>query len=344
MSELESNSKLFKKIISIIRESRKRVAIAVNSEITLMYWHIGKTIQTEVLNNQKPEYGKAVVASLSHQLTQSLGKGWSKQTLWNCLHIVEIFPEEQKISTLCRELTWSHIKILSFIKDKTKRQFYIQLTKNENWSVRKLNERVDSMLFERTAISKKPEKLIEEELSKINEEGLSSPDLVFRDPYLLNFLGLKDTYSEYDLESAIINEIQSFLSEMGTEFSFVARQKRITIDNEDHKIDLLFFHRGLKRLIVIDLKLGRFKAAYKGQMELYLKWIDKHDKKHGEESPIGLILCAEKKSEQIELLELDKSNIRVAEYITKVLPKEVLVEKLHLAIDKAKNQISKKEN
>lgn len=344
MSDLPSNSQLFEKIISIIRESKSRVAITVNSEITLMYWNIGQSIQNDILNNQKPEYGKAVIESLAKQLTNSLGKGWSKQTLWNCLHIVEIFPNEQKISTLCRELTWSHIKILSFIQDKIKRQFYIELSKNENWSVRKLNERIDSMLFERTAISQKPDKLIEEELSKIDKEGLSSQDLVFRDPYLLDFLGLKDTYSEHDLESAIINEIQSFLSEMGTEFSFVARQKRISIDNENHKIDLLFFHRGLKRLIAIDLKLGKFKAANKGKMELYLKWMDKHDKKAGEKSPIGLILCAEKKSEQIELLELDNSNIRVADYITKELPKKVLAKKLHLAVEIAKNRIHKKEN
>lgn len=188
------------------------------------------------------------------------------------------------------------------------------------------------MLFERTALSKKPEVLIKQELSILESEGSVTQDLVFRDPYVLNFLGLNDTFSENDLETAILNQLQQFLTELGTDFAFIARQKRIVIDNEDHKIDLLFYHRGLKRLIAIDLKLDRFKASYKGQMELYLSWLDKHERRAGEENPIGLILCSQKQEEQIELLELNKGRIRVAEYLTQLPPKELLADKLHSAI------------
>jgi len=199
------------------------------------------------------------------------------------------------------------------------------------------------MLFERTALSKKPEELIRQELALLQSEGSVTPDLVFRDPYILSFLGLKDTYSESDLESAILNQLQQFIIELGTDFAFIARQKRITIDKEDHsRIDLLFFHRGLRRLVAIDLKLDRFKAAYKGQMELYLKWLNKYERKTGEETPIGLILCSQKQQEQIELLELNKGQIRVSEYLTQLPPKEILAEKLHRAIEIARENETKK--
>lgn len=197
------------------------------------------------------------------------------------------------------------------------------------------------MLFERSALSRKPEELLRQELSTLQSGGAVTPDLVFRDPYVLDFLGLSDTYSERDLESAILTQLQQFIIELGSDFAFLARQKRILIDNEDFKIDLLFYHRGLRRLVAIDLKLGRFKATYKGQMELYLKWLDKHERKEGEESPIGLILCAEKSQEQIELLELDKGHIRVSEYLTQLPPKEVFASRLHKAIELA--QVKKRE-
>ena len=197
-------------------------------------------------------------------------------------------------------------------------------------------ERIGSMLFERTALSKKPSDLIMKELNVLKSEGTVTTDLVFRDPYVLDFLGLKDTYSENDLESAILRQLQQFIIELGTDFAFIARQKVITIDQEDFRIDLLFYHRGLRRLVAIDLKLDKFKAAYKGQMELYLKWLDKHELKNGEESPLGLILCSQKQQEQIELLELNRGQIRVSEYLTQLPPKELLAEKLHYAIQIAK--------
>ena len=189
------------------------------------------------------------------------------------------------------------------------------------------------MLYERTALSKKPEKLARMELSKLREEDKLTPDLVFRDPYFLDFLGLKGTYQEKDIETAILRELELFILELGYGFTFIERQKRITIDSEDYYIDLLFYHRNLRRLIAIELKLGKFKAAYKSQMELYLRWLDKYERKRYEESPLGLILCAGKSDEQIELLELGKSGIRVAQYLTELPPREILEKKLRQAIN-----------
>jgi predicted nuclease of restriction endonuclease-like (RecB) superfamily len=217
------------------------------------------------------------------------------------------------------------------------------MTHIENWGVRQLRERINSMLFQRTAISKKPKALIKQELKKnISNKVVTNTELVFKDPYLLDFLGLKDAYSEKDLESCILTSLQKFIIELGSDFAFVARQKRIIIDSEDFRIDLLFYHRGLKRLIAIDLKLGKFKASYKGQMELYLRWLEKHEVREGENAPIGLILCAEKSEEHIELLQLEKSNIKVAEYLTALPPKKLLEKKLHQAVITAQKQFNLK--
>jgi len=166
-----------------------------------------------------------------------------------------------------------------------------------------------------------------------------TPDLVFRDPYFLDFLGLKDRYLEKDLEDAILREMEQFLLELGVGFSFVARQKRISVDSDDYYLDLLFFHRGLRRLVAIELKIGDFRPAYKGQMELYLRWLEKNEMKPGEDTPIGLILCAGKKRETVELLELEKSGIRVAEYLTELPSKDVLKARLHRVIQAARDRL-----
>lgn len=334
---------LFGPVASLIQESRQRMAIAVNAELTMLYWNIGKHIKIHVLQNQKAGYGEKIIAKLSQQLTASFGKGWSKQQLWNCLYIVETFPDDKIICTLCRELTWSHLRIIIYIDDELKREFYIEMCKMEHWSVRQLSERVDSMLFERTAISKKPEETIRQDLKHLRDEQKLAPELVFRDPYFLDFLGLKDTYSEKDLESAIVAELQRFILELGNDFAFLARQKRITIDNEDYYIDLLFYHRKLKCLVVIDLKLDKFKASYKGQMELYLRWLEKYEKLEGENSPIGLILCSDLKNEHVELLGLNEGKIKVATYYTTLPEISLLQRKLHEAIVIARQKLEYKQ-
>jgi len=333
------NTQLFGSIRQLIEESRQQVAVAVNATITALYWQVGKKINQEILQNNRAEYGKQIVAALSQQLTKEYGKGWGEKQLRHCMRFAEVFPDEQIVYTLCRQLSWSHLRLIMFLDDPLKREFYIEMCKLEKWSFRTFRDRVNSMLYERTAISKKPELTIQNDLELLKSEQQLSPDLVFRDPYFLDFLGLKDAYSEKDLETAIIAELQRFITEMGNDFAFMARQKRITIDNRDYKIDLLFYHRRLKCLVVIDLKLGEFEAAFKGQMELYLRYLEKYEKVEGENQPIGLILCAGKNEEHIELMQLDKSNIRVAEYLTELPDKTLLKQKLHQAIEIARNRM-----
>ena len=316
----------------LIDAARQRVAQAVNAELTQLYWQIGCRISTELLQGQRAEYGKQVMAELSRQLTADFGKGWSEQQLRHCVRLAEVFPQEQILSTLRRELTWSHLKALLYIDDSLKRDFYLEICRVEHWSVRQLQERISSLLFERTAISKKPEETIRQDLDLLRDQGRLSPDLTFRDPYVLDFLGLSDSYSERNLESAIIAEMQRFIIELGSDFAFLARQKRITIDNRDYYIDLLFYHRRLRRLVAIELKLGEFEAAHKGQMELYLRYLEKHEQMEGEATPIGLILCTGKNTEHVELLQLPQSNIRVADYLTLLPPRETLQAKLHQSI------------
>jgi predicted nuclease of restriction endonuclease-like (RecB) superfamily len=209
----------------------------------------------------------------------------------------------------------------------------------EGWSVKTLREKIDSMLYERTAISKKPENLAKQELKALREDNKITPDLVFRDPYFLNFLGLKDAFSEKNLEDAILRELETFILELGQGFTFIERQKNMIIDSQDFKLDLLFFHRRLKRLVAIELKLGKFKASYKGQMELYLRWLEKYEMQKGEKSPIGLILCAEGNNEQVELLQLDKAGIKVAEYLTELPSKKSLKQKLHQVIEISRKRL-----
>jgi len=249
---------------------------------------------------------------------------------------LEVFPDEKIVSALLRQLTWSHFVSVIYLDDSLKRDFYVEMCRIERWSTRTLQKKIDSLLFERTALSRKPAKLAEIEIKQLREEDKLTPDLVFRDPYFLDFLGLKGAYQEKDIEAAILREMEAFMLELGMGFAFLERQKRIIVDGNDFYLDLLFYHRQLQRLIAIELKLGEFKPEHKGQMELYLKWLDKYERKKDEHSPLGLILCAGKKHETIELLDLEKSGIKVAAYFTKALPKKILEQKLHEAIKHAR--------
>lgn len=226
------------------------------------------------------------------------------------------------------------------MEDKLQRVFYASMAADQRWSVRILKAKIDGMLYERTAIAKQPDELILHDLEELRKERKMSVDLVFQDPYVLDFLGLHNNFSEKELESAIVAELQRFITELGNDFAFLARQKRITVDDEDYYIDLLFYHRRLRSLVAIDLKLGKFQAAYKGQMELYLRWLEKYDMAEGENKPIGLILCAGKNEEHIELMHLDDSNIRVADYLTKLPDRKVLEHKLQLAIERARDRLT----
>lgn len=340
MDKLNKNDspQLLNSIIDLIDQTRHFVAKTVNQELTLLYWNIGKNINDEILKNDRADYGKKIILGLSQDLQNKYGTGFSKRNLYSFIKLSTVFQDITIMQTLSAQLSWSHLYSIINIENQIKREFYIQMTVHERWSVRTLQERIDSMLFERTAISKKPEQTIINELKALETDKKISPDLAFRDPYFLDFLGLHDSYSEKDLESSILAQLQHFITEIGSEFAFLARQKRITIDNEDFYIDLLFYHRGLKSLVAIDLKLGKFKANYKGQMELYLRWLEKNEQKEGENKPIGLILCSEKSPEQINYLMLDNhEHIKVAEYLTQLPEKKLLLEKLEKAIAIAEN-------
>ncbi|SEB17117.1 PDDEXK nuclease domain-containing protein [Paraburkholderia sartisoli] len=323
----------------LIKSARERAAIAVNAELTRLYWQVGRSIRAEVLRGTRAGYGQQVIASLARQLTAEYGRGWSEQQLRHCLRAAEVFPDEAILSAVRRELSWTHLKTLLYIDDPLKRDFYLELCRLERWSSRQLQERINSMLFERSAISRKPAEAVQHDLAQLRQEQRVSPDVLLKDPYVLDFLGLNDRYLEKDLEDAILREMEQFLLELGAGFTFVARQKRVQIDHDDFYIDLLFYNRKLKRLVAIELKLGAFKAEYKSQMELYLRWLAKYEQEPDEQPPLGIILCAGKKQEQIELLELDKSGIHVAEYLTVLPPREALQAKLQQSIVSARARL-----
>lgn len=326
-------------IRQLIESSRANLAVTVNSALTLLYWHIGQRIRGEVLQGERATYGGKVVAALARQLEADYGRGFAEKNLRRMVQFAEQYPDEQIVVSLIRHLSWTHVLVLLPLKEPLARDFYAQMCGLERWSVRTLRERVDSMLFERTALSRQPAELIATELDTLRQTGQLTPALVLKDPYILDFLGLQDRYLEKDLEDAILRELENFLLELGAGFTFVARQKRIQLDSDDFYIDLLLYNRRLKRLVAIELKLGEFKAEYKGQMELYLRWLAKHEQEPGEAPPLGIILCSGKKQEQIELLELDASGIHVAEYLTALPPREVLQAKLHEAIARSRARL-----
>ncbi len=327
----------------LIERSRQVAVAAVNASLTLMYWRIGQRIRAEVLGGERANYGEEIVATLSRQLVADYGRSFEVKNLRRMLQFAELFASEEIVVTLSRQLSWSHVLVLLPLKDPLARDFYAQLCSIERWSVRTLRERVDSMLFERTALSRKPDELIRVDLDALQAKGDVTSALVLKDPYVLDFLGLDDRYLEKHLEDAILRELEHFLLELGAGFSFVARQRRIQLDSDDFYIDLLFYNRKLRRLVAIELKLGDFKAEYKGQMELYLRWLAKYDQEPGDLPPLGIILCTGKKQEQIELLELDKSGIHVAEYLTVLPPREVLQQKIREAMVQARERLAQRE-
>jgi predicted nuclease of restriction endonuclease-like (RecB) superfamily len=340
MDKIQHNEQqLFTDISQLIDDARLMVSKVVASGVTALYWNIGTRINKEILNNQRAEYGHQIVATLARQLVQEYGNNFEEKNLRRIIQFAQLFPDAGIVATLWRQLSWSHFKLLLPLKDELQRDFYAQMCNIESWSVETLRSKINSMLFERTALSKKPDELIKQELELLRKENKLTPDLVFRDPYILDFLGLKDTYSEKDLEKAILFELEKFILELGVGFTFISRQKRMIIDGEDYHLDLLFYHRKLKRLVAIDLKIGKFEAGYKGQMEAYLRWLEKYETEEGEEKPIGLILCAEGNNELVELLQLDKANIKVAKYITEYLPNHLLKQKLHQFMLASKKQI-----
>jgi len=321
----------------IIEQARGHVAATANYELTMMYWHIGERINRDVLGNERAEYGKQIVSQVATQLQAEYGeKGFEPRNIRRMMQFAQEFSDLEIVSQIATKLSWSHFVEVLPLKDPLQREFYITLAASERWGRDRLRKEIDGMLFERTAISGKPDEFIKKKLSTLRDDNVMSPDLVFKSPYFLEFTGLKGFYSEKTLEDCLVAHLEQFLIELGNGFSFVARQKRMIIDGEDFYLDLLFYHRRLHRLIAIDLKKGRFKAEYKGQMELYLRWLEANEVEPGEESPLGLLLCTEGSEEQIELLQLDKAGIKVAKYITELPPREVLQRQIQKSLEIAK--------
>lgn len=337
----KTEAALLSELRGLIEQARQHVAQTANSTLTMLYWHVGRRIQAQVLHDGRADYGAQILATLSQELVRDYGKGFNASALTRMVKFAEVFPDEPIVATLSQELSWSHFIDLLPLKQPLEREYYAEMCRIERWSVRTLRERIGSQLYLRTAIAKKPEAVVQAEISHLRVGGQVTPDMVFRDPYMLDFLGLPEGYSERDLEAAILRDMERFLLEMGAGFTFVARQKRISVGADDFYLDLLFYHRHLRRLVAVELKLEPFAPAHKGQMEMYLRWLDRYDRAPGEESPIGLILCAGADAEQVELMDLNAANIRVAEYLAHIPDMKVMQAQLHRAVALARERAAK---
>jgi predicted nuclease of restriction endonuclease-like (RecB) superfamily len=323
---------LFNQVASLIEQSKQYIATQANSTLTLLYWNIGTLMNKTIIGNKRADYGKQVVLTLSTQLENRYGRGFEEKNLRRMMQFAEQFQDFEIVATLSRQLSWSHFRELLPLKTIDAKIFYANLVKDALLGVRGLKEQINRKAYERKEIANI-------EISDTTSTLLST----FKDPYILDFLQLQNTYLENDLEQAILRELETFILELGKGFAFMERQKRMIIDGDDFYLDLLFYNRNLKRLVAIELKIGKFEAAFKGQMELYLKWLSKYEKQKGEKAPIGLILCAETNKEQVELLEMHKDGIMVAEYWTEMPPKKLLEKKLHQLLIEAKERLARKQ-
>ncbi len=332
MNELVKKDSLdiVQEISALIEESKQQVVRTANSTLTLLFWHVGKRINEEVLKNERAQYGKQIVATVSAQIELKYGRNFNEKNVRRMMKFANEFSDFEILPPLAAKLSWSHFIELFPLKSMESKIYYAQNAIENNWGKRELRNQIERKAFERNEIANI--QFSERQPSLLN---------TFKDPYLLDFLDLKNSYLENDLEKAILRELESFVLELGNGFAFMERQKRMIIDGYDFYLDLLFYNRTLKRLVAIELKLGKFEPGHKGQMELYLKWLNKYEKQEGENEPIGLILCAESNKEQAELLEMHKDGIMVAEYWTVMPPKIELEAKLHQLLIEAKERIER---
>jgi predicted nuclease of restriction endonuclease-like (RecB) superfamily len=328
ISKPKTDGILLKELATLIEQSRLQVAVAANSAVTLLFWQVGNRINEHILQNKRADYGKEIVVTLARQLMERFGNNFEHKNLRRMMQFAEQFVDFEIVVPLARQLSWSHIIILLPIQSIEAKMYYAKKSAENLWGKRELRDQISRKAFERTEIA--------------NTQLIKHKDIpldTFKDPYILDFMQMKDGFLEKDLEAAILRELEQFILETGKGFAFIERQKRMIIDGEDFNLDLLFFHRKLKRLVAIELKLGKFQASDKGQMELYLNWLDRYEKQNGEGKPVGLILCAESSKEQVELLELHKDGIVVAEYWTDLPPKKELEKRLHRALLDARERL-----
>jgi len=324
-------SQVFERVSSIIESRKIRAGSFANREITLMYWEIGQYVNSVVLDGSRAAYGKQIVSTLSTQLQSKYGKTFDLQNLRRMMRFAERFSDFEIVSTLSTQLSWSHFVEVLPQKTDEARLFYAKEAAELNFGIQALRREIARKAYERREIA-----------NTRSSESAPLPFNVFKDPYMLDVLGLKDNFAEADLEKAILAELESFLLEFGNGFSFVARQKRMTVGGDDFYLDLLFYHRDLRRLVAVELKIGKFKLSYKGQMELYLKWLDRYERRENENAPIGIILCPTASREQVELLELNKSGIAVAEYWTAMPPKAEFERKIREILVEARERLARR--
>jgi len=324
---------LVERLSSLIDRARESIASYANATLTVTYWEVGSIIDSEVLlGEERAEYGAQILVTLSQELTARFGKGFDRPNLSRMVNFARCFPDREIIVTLSQKLSWSHFSALLPLRSEAARAFYAQEAAAGRWTVRELRHAISRKAWERRAIAD----------SQLGPGSMVPAD-TFSDPYLLDFLGLHDGYLEADLEAAILRDLEAFLLEVGTGFTFVERQKRMVIDGKDFHLDLVLYHRPLKRLVAVELKIGEFDARHEGQMKLYLKWLDRCERQDGEEAPVGLILCAEASREQVELLEMHKDGIVVAEYWTALPPKHELEQRLQAMLRDARERLARRE-
>ena len=332
-TEMINAAELFERVSAIIENRKFRAVAYANSEVTLMFWEIGQYVNSVVLEAKRAAYGKQIVATLSLQLQEIYGSAFEQTNLRRMMRFAEKFVDYEIVATLSPQLSWSHIIELLPIKSDEARLFYATDAAQRQFGVRELRRQISRKAFERREIAN----------SALSEQS-AIPFNAFKDPYLLDVLDLKDNYLEADLEKAILADVQRFILEFGRGFAFVESQKRMVIDGEDIVLDLLFYNRIIKRLVAVELKLGVFKAAFKGQMELYLAWLDEYAREEGEEAPIGIILCASANRKKVEMLKMDMAGIAVAEYWTELPPKAVFEQKIKEIMEEAQERLARRKS
>ena len=282
---------LLSEVAQILETARHTAARAVNAVLTQTYWEIGRRlVEVEQDGQLRARYGDALIKRLAKDLTQRFGRGFSRSNLEQMRVFYTNWPISQTVSGISFPLSWSHYVRLMSVDNRAARDFYEAEALREGWSVRQLDRQISTLFYQRLANSRDKAAL----LGKEAPGGKLTATEAIKDPLVLEFLGLKDEYSESDLEAAIIGHLEAFLLELGRDFTFVARQKRLRVGDEWFRVDLVFFHRRLRALVIIDLKIGKFSHADAGQMNLYLNYARQHWTNEDENPPIGLILCADK--------------------------------------------------
>jgi len=325
------DSQIFERVATIIETRKYRAGAFANSEITLMYWEVGLYINSIILDGSRAAYGKRIVTELASQLMVKYGKTFDVHNLRRMMRFAERFDDFQIVAELASQLSWSHFIEILPLKSHEARLYYAKDSAARNMGTKELRRQISRKAYERREIA-----------NALVSDASTVPLNMFKDPYLLDVLGLKDNYDEADLEKAILLELESFILEIGHGFTFVERQKRMTMDGDDFRLDLLFFHRTLRRLVAVELKIGKFKPSYMGQMRFYLKWLDSFERKEHENPPIGIILCTKASREQVEFLELDKEGIAVAQYWTDLPPKEEFERKIKEILEQARERLNRR--